>query len=247
MRAILRLALAPETQAALEARQSAVLPKCRDATFSATKEWKMARNTKPLETVHMTLKQMMGDRERCMYCLDSHGNDIEHFWPKTPYPERMFVWRNLLLCCADCGRIKGDRFPLADGNPLLVDPTAENPWDYLDFDPLTGIIVSRFDLAANQFSRKGNETVTLLQLDRREALAAGYKKTYRRLARLVESALNQIPLVAAELICALREADDHGLLDWCFVAGGQNDKPFRDLRSRFPDVWNQCVETMQKA
>jgi hypothetical protein len=27
-----------------------------------------------------------------MYCLDSHATDIEHFWPKTPYPQRMFVW-----------------------------------------------------------------------------------------------------------------------------------------------------------
>jgi hypothetical protein len=96
----------------------------------------------------------------------------------------MFVWLNLLLCCVECGRFKGDRFPLADGAPLLVDPTAEDPWDYLDFDPTTGNVVARFDTAANDWIAKGQATVGLLQLDRREAMAAGYRKTYRRLLRL---------------------------------------------------------------
>jgi len=133
----------------------------------------------------------MGERERCMYCLDSHGTDIEHFWPKAPYPERMFTWSNLLLCCAECGRLKGDRFPLDVGRPMLIDPTAEEPWQYLDFDPETGNLVARFDLDADDWSAKGQKTVELLQLDRREALATGYRRTYRRLAAVVEHFLSE--------------------------------------------------------
>ena len=158
MRPIRRLPLDPEAQTALETRQNVVLQECQAAEFSATAEWKNARTTKLLESVHATLKRMMGDRERCMYC-----------------------------------------------------------------------------------SLKGIETVILLQLDRREALASGYKKTYRRLASLVENALEQDCPAAPDLISALREADDHGLLGWCFGASGQNEKPFCDLRSRFPEVWDHCA------
>jgi hypothetical protein len=109
-----------------------VLRRCHRDEFDAAAEWKNARRTQPLQAVHATLKRMMGERERCMYCRDSHGTDIDRFWPKTPYPERMFVWLNLLLCCAGCRRIKGDRFPVAGDQPLLVDPTAEDPWRHLE-------------------------------------------------------------------------------------------------------------------
>lgn len=73
--------------------------------------WKSARQTKALATVVHTLQSMAGARERCMYCVDSHGSDVEHFWPKAGYPQRAFEWPNLLLCCTECGRLKGDRFP----------------------------------------------------------------------------------------------------------------------------------------
>lgn len=42
--------------------------------------------------------------------------------------QRMFKWRNLLLCCSECGRLKGNRFPLQGKKPLLIDPTKEQPW-----------------------------------------------------------------------------------------------------------------------
>lgn len=70
-----------------------------------------------------------------------------------------------------------------------MDPTAEDPWDYLDFDPDTGSRVARFDGTSKRWSAKGEETVRLLQLDRREALAAGYRRTYLRLAKRVEGYL----------------------------------------------------------
>ncbi len=241
MRRITRQPLDQDVQADLIVRQASVDQKCNAAGFSAADEWKAARHTPTLSSVVITLRNMTGERQRCVYCLDSHGTDIEHFWPKTPYPERMFVWLNLLLCCAECGRFKGDRFPLADGMPLLVDPTTEDPWQFLDFDPTTGNVVPRFDPVMNDYTIKGVETVRLLQLDQREAMACGYKKTLRRLSRIVEEALGQINPSAAGLIAQLNDADDHGLLAWCFNYSGHNEIPFRNLRERYPDVWAACA------
>jgi uncharacterized protein (TIGR02646 family) len=209
-------------------------------TLNVAKAWSNARKTAPLLTVLETLKAMMGAHERCMYCHDSHGADIEHFWPKRPYPERMFQWPNLLLCCTECNRFKRDEFPLEDGAPLLIDPTAENPWDYLDFDPATGNIVARFELDRDGWSPKGENTVRLLHLDRREALAASYRRTYVRLSTLVSHYLAN-PDVAADLPAQLARYDDHGLLGWCLRGPGQNASPFAELRQQHPAIWQACL------
>ena len=154
----------------------------------------------------------------------------------------MFEWPNLLLSCTECGRFKGNRFPVENGLPKLVDPTAEDPWQFLDFDSATGVIVARYDLAAGAESAKGAETVSILQLDRREALNDGYLKTWRRLAAAVQAALNQGPPEAESLVASLTEADDHGLLGWCFTGTGQSVVPFATLRAGYADVWASCAQ-----
>jgi uncharacterized protein (TIGR02646 family) len=246
MRHVRRLQLGGGVQADLESRQGDANRKRIAGVLDVAAEWRNARQTRSLEAVFFTLQRMMGNRQRCMYCLDSHGTDIEHFWPKKPFPERMFVWPNLLLCCAECGRFKGDEFPRVHDQPLLVDPTAEDPWLHLDFDPLTGNIVAKFQPGRDDYSQKGSKTVEILHLDRREALAVGYQKTFRQLAHLVSDALSQPDPEPDVLIASLREADEHGLLGWCFHESGQNDPPFCDLRDKRRDLWAQCVRGLQE-
>ncbi len=159
MRKIQRLDLPLRTKNALSRRQADANKKLAAHTLDVEATWKSARQTKPLKTALGVLQTMAGNRQRCMYCGDSHGTDIEHFWPKQRYPKRMFIWPNLLLCCTECGRFKGEDFPMKDGSPLLVDPTADDPWEFLDFDPATGSIVARFEPAANDWTAKGTNTV----------------------------------------------------------------------------------------
>ena len=206
--------------------------------------WKTARQTKPLKTALGVLQKMAGPRQRCMYCGDSHGTDMEHFWPKSSHPERMFRWPNFLLCCTECGRFKGEQFPLENGTPLLVDPTADDPWQYLDFDPATGNIVARFDRAANVWAPNGIKTVEVLHLDCREALGASYQKTHRRLKPVVEAALKHASPDAHALAAELREVDDHGLIGWYFKGTGQCVPPFSDLRVQHPAVWDVCAQCL---
>ncbi len=133
----------------LPAWASGYLERRRIATAGLTnveKAWKNARRTPALGAVFRTLQSMAGVRERCMYCVDSHGSDIEHFWPKAVCAHRAFEWPNMFLCCTECGRLKGDRLPLLPGGqPALVDPSAEDPWEHLDFDPDTGNVTARYD------------------------------------------------------------------------------------------------------
>jgi uncharacterized protein (TIGR02646 family) len=188
------------------------------------------------------LQFMMGKSGRCMYCVDSHGCNIEHFRPKSPFPEWMFQWQNLLLCCTECGRFKGSQFPLHDDQqPLLIDPSVEEPWDYLDFEIETGSMSARFILQLNDYSNKGLKTVEILQLDRREGLAENYKLTYKRIKKCLCDYLETPSSCSRRLVDDLLDADERGLLGWCFKGTGQNEAPFSTLKTQHPDVWQECM------
>jgi uncharacterized protein (TIGR02646 family) len=79
---------------------------------------------------------------KCAYCESSitvitYGQ-IEHFYPKSAYPDKTFAWDNLLLSCDKCNNThhKGTHFPLdSAGQPLLIDPTdvGTDPFMHLRF------------------------------------------------------------------------------------------------------------------
>ena len=242
MRSIRRLPLNVNTLKHLERRQAAInaqLDSGRLEPKTIQQSWKNASKSKNLKTVRNTLEQMSGGRCRCMYCEDSVGTDIEHYRPKRTYPRHMFVWENLLLGCSLCNQMKDEHFQMEDGVPLLLDPTCDNPWEHLDFDPVTGNLVPRFNRSTGSESPMGIMTVKILQLDRREALSTGYLRSYRRIVELL-SGLSSLPQTAEELISRLQLADEHGLLFWGFHGNGRNDRPFRNFKATRPDLWDAC-------
>lgn len=205
--------------------------------------WKSSRKTDTMKSVLACLQAMMGPRQRCMYCVDSHGCDIEHFWPKAEFPANMYRWENLLLCCNECGRFKGSRFPLSgDQQPLLLDPSIDEPWQFLDFDPTTGNITARYNVAADDYEIKGETTIEIFQLDRREALAAGYQKTYRDLHKVIKRFLETADTSPDTLVAELIEHDDHGLLGWFFKGNGQTEAALTQLQTDHAAAWKACVE-----
>jgi hypothetical protein len=42
------------------------------------------------------------------------------------------------------------------------------------------------------------------------------------------------------------EADDHGLLGWCFDGLGSQISPFKDLRDNYPAVWEICQQSYRQ-
>ncbi len=244
MRRIEREVLAPEISYSLQLLQEEVDTQREQTAFDPGEHWKGKRTSRPIIAVYAVLKRMAGSRERCMYCVDSEGSDIEHFWPKSLHCNRMYLWENLLITCTQCGRFKGKLFPCTeDGQPLLVDPSAEDPWEFLDFDPDTGNLNARYLLSSGEFSAKGETTVRVLHLDRREGVSAGYSKTYRRLSRLVTGWVDG--QISSDYIGELREADDHGLLGWFLHGAGETEPTFARFRERYPDAWLACKQAFR--
>jgi uncharacterized protein (TIGR02646 family) len=248
MRKIRRKTLPPEEAGRLRTEQTNANAKLTAHTLDVQKEWKRARQNKPLKVAFATLLEMAGNRERCMYCGDSQGTDIEHFWPKNTYPKKMFRWDNLLLGCTACGRDhKGTKFPLDAGKkPLLIDPTKDDPWLFLDFDPMTGNFSARYDALGNP-APKGANTVEVLALDRREALASGHLKAYKLISKLISEAAASSTADTTTLISGLKEVDDYGILGWCFRGAGSNEPPMSSLKSAHPSVWAACVKAFKNS
>lgn len=245
MRRVSRDTLSAKMQAYLDRRQANLDQLGAGASTAASGHWDAARRTNAIGgseggSVLSVLRRMSGPRERCMYCMDSFGCDIEHFRPKAAFPRLTFQWANLLLCCTHCGRLKGDRFPAADGCVLLVDPSAEDPWESLDFDPDTGNIVARY-LADGTISPKGRMTVETFALNARESLAIGYRRTFKRLGDRVRQFLAASrPAGADHLVEQLECEDEHGIAPWCFGRSAEEVEPFNTLRTSRPDAWQAC-------
>ncbi len=213
-----------------------------DAGTDVAGTWKTQRPSAPMKRIARVLRRMAGKRERCMYCEDSRGTDIEHFWPKRRYPGRAFRWLNLLWACAGCNRAKGARFPRdAAGDPLLIDPTAVDPWDYLFYDLETDELTARWDPRTGEEHPRGLQTLKTLATLRHQAVAEGRRRTRRNLQRAVQTFLGAPPSRASET--ELREcvADNggYGLAVWFFLREGQEEAPFQDLRRRHRDVWER--------
>lgn len=88
--------------------------------------------------VKTSLKKMF--YKKCAFC-ESHithidYGQIEHFQPKSKYPELCFEWNNFLLSCSVCnGKAnKGDKFPLENEGGPFIHPVDENPQDFFKFE-----------------------------------------------------------------------------------------------------------------
>ena len=133
--------------------------------------------------------QLLQDQHnKCAFCekniLDDI-RDVEHFKPKTECQQQKgspvfrgywwlaFDWTNLVYCCKVCNEsYKKNYFPLANAHssnpspssektedPLLINPTRDNPVDFIVFD--------KNRIYANNNSLKGQTTINVLGLNRR--------------------------------------------------------------------------------
>jgi uncharacterized protein (TIGR02646 family) len=158
MKRLRRLDLSPQVLTFLRKRTGQVVT-AADPQTEAGRLWKFQKNN-AFREIREVLGRMASGIERCMYCEDSVGTAIEHFWPKSGYPGRAFDWLNYLVACSGCNsNFKRDQFPLeSSGDPLLVNPTEEDPLDHLTFSPSTGLY--------QPLSPKGDPSIQVFGLNR---------------------------------------------------------------------------------
>ncbi|WNG46819.1 HNH endonuclease [Archangium minus] len=78
--------------------------------------------TRPLSTLKGLIKSCQTDlsRAECQYCCVSPPTTYDHYLPRSQYPEFAVHLRNLVPCCADCNRDRGNRWKNARGERKYV-------------------------------------------------------------------------------------------------------------------------------
>ncbi|QEZ91935.1 HNH endonuclease domain-containing protein [Proteus sp. CD3] len=101
-------------------------------------------------------------KHQCAYCgtrlYEPLMADVEHFFPKSKYPDFLENTDNLLIVCRACNMIKRDQFPLDEnGKPLLLNPVSESFSEHIKQNKngyLEGL------------TERGHATIKVLQLNR---------------------------------------------------------------------------------
>lgn len=236
MRRVYRSGIDFSTRCDLAARQKKVTSKEKGRI-----EWSAYRRSASSDAVVDELRKMNGRRQRCVYCCDSRSADVDHFIPIAVDFSRTFSWKNFILVCPECNRRKSARFPVdAEGGALLINPTLEDPWDFLVLDTKSGYLAARF--LEDDFDPKGDATIEIMSCVNHEAVVEGRRRVISRYYEALESLLisdNPIRLVP-KLIREVRE-DEYGVGEWFARREGREEPQFQELRNQFPLLWRQFV------
>lgn len=130
MIAIARVQLGEELTSRLDNRTTQ-LKTAKADSGQARVAWRSADTER--RGVRSCLEKMAAGIQRCMYCGDNLGTDIDHFEPISSAPIRTFEWLNHLLACSFCNsNQKRHSYPLdPSGMALLIDPTSDDPGQHL--------------------------------------------------------------------------------------------------------------------
>lgn len=201
--------------------------------------WASARKTKRFASICKVLGTMAGPRQRCMYCSDSRATDVDHYYPKSQYPDKVFSWMNFIWTCAGCNRKKGTHFQLDRGEPLLLDPTAGDPWNHLFFDDKTGLLAPAYvDGVADA---RGRYTLDLISAINSEAVAEGRRRAHRAIRGAVEIVVEKREALASgdTLRSVVADHDEYGLAAFLFGPNGRDREPFRSLAQMMPGLCDE--------
>lgn len=235
MRRVYRTPLPLETQRELYRRQKL----CTSAAL-ARREWKAFRQSAAAGPLIEELHRMAGGRNRCFYCSDSRGTDVDHFKPIGIDTSRTFTWPNHLWICTECNRHKGGQYPTAqNGMALLIDPSAEDPWASLILDRETALVAARY-VTEHERDVRAVTTLKVLEPINHEAVATGRRRSIDRLERTVAEILCDSQDGLRDLLTAARE-DDYGVAAWFALWEGSNGEPFATLRTTRPHAWRRFV------
>lgn len=143
-----------------------------------------------------TLKRVLCEmtHNKCAYSeapLETNGSvkHIEHFYPKSIYPERVVEWGNLLPTCATCNAGKGK---LDVGKTPIVNPLRDDPKDYL--------YVEGFRYRACDQKGVGQRTIDVLRLNNLAQFGVPRFKAAQYIVEAIERVLRQADAIADYLL-----------------------------------------------
>ena len=121
----------------------------------------------------------------CAYCEERDKGEVDHFRPKSRFPERVYQWSNWIFACHNCNQSKRDKWPPGG----YVDPCSkrERPESFFRFDTTTGEILPKPELSPD-LRDKAQKTIDDLSLNGSHHLKGRLRWLY-----LVSNAISDDP------------------------------------------------------
>ena len=158
--------------------------------------------------VKLALRAMF--HEKCAYCesYTTHVSysEIEHFKPKSKYPELCFEWNNMNFSCEICnGKAhKGDKFPLENENGPIINPVEENPDNHFKF-----IYNKEWDQAiVIPIGTRAETTVDIFKLNDRQTLLEKRTKRVKEIL-IIKIIADRGDQEAKNLLASLSPKDEY--------------------------------------
>ncbi|WP_337922149.1 HNH endonuclease [Vibrio cholerae] len=116
-----------------------------------------------MKNIREIKNEMMKDHNgQCVYCGKNMCSPseavLDHFLPKSIYPEVALDRKNLVLACRDCNAIKSNKFPVdEEGNGLLLNPNVDDLSEHIQ-QSKNGLLKG--------LTERGNIMIDVLNLNR---------------------------------------------------------------------------------
>ena len=179
--------------------------------------------------VRNVLRSMCRGPNRCMYCVDSSADQIDHFRPKDFYPDRVFDWGNYIWSCGRCNRRKSNRFsiiraaakgivevrrgkrtppiPPPKGRPAYWNPRRDDPLHHMMLDLRDTFEFVAIDAAGTINFERTRQTIKALGLNDRDDLVKAREDAFRSYrARLHEYVAEKGAAGSQIKMCDLKDA-----------------------------------------
>jgi len=101
----------------------------------------------------------------CAYCEDFCKGEVDHFRPKSRFPELVYKWSNWVFACHTCNEAKQEKWPRGGYANPCARLAQSRPEAHFDFDTTTAEIIPRAGATAAQ-RRRALATIQDLGLNR---------------------------------------------------------------------------------
>lgn len=175
------------------------IPSFGDRVATAKTMFSNRKSNKTFDEVRCKLTEMCSGAQRCAYCEDSCGDEVEHIKPKDAYPEVTFIWDNYLYACGQCNGRKNNHWaiysdatgervdiqkqdppvPPEPGDPLFLNPHRENPLAIIYLDLVDSFYFLPDADEDTQDYERADYTIETLCLNTRDYLPAAREEAYR--------------------------------------------------------------------
>lgn len=172
----------------------------------AKKTWNAGgfKKNKSFLAMRQALLELSNGVQRCAYCEDSKGNQVEHIRPKDWYPGQVFDTGNYVMACGDCNAPKNNNFSVLPtgqtkpvelkrkkgqtilepplGEDVLINPRVDDPFQFLKLNIVTpdgnpGTFKFK-EQGAGWHRARAKYTIKLLRLNVRDELVEARAVAY---------------------------------------------------------------------